>query len=205
MNCKYCRQPVGESNSCACRWCLELHDRNWFEILPQISEYQVTDMAILKKKHPQFKLLYDSVLAWRPGLGKGLVAYGPPGVGKTRTVWMLLKRLFDIGVDVHALTATGFGDGISENYREGTGPAWIRSVSSHEVLFIDDLDKLVLTQRVQSELFAVVETMTSMRRSIIITANGAGQDFIRKFDPSIGAALYRRIVEFCDPISFVKI
>lgn len=204
MNCKYCHRPVGESTNCACRWCESLHVSNWRDILPQVSEYQLTDMAILKKKHPEFKALYDAVLAWRPGLGKGLVAYGPPGVGKTRTVWALMRRLFDSGVDVHALTATGFGDGISENYREGTGPEWIRRLSGHEVLFIDDLDKLVLTQRVQSELFAVMETVTSMRRYLVITANGSGGDFIRKFDPSIGAALYRRIVEFCDPISFVK-
>lgn len=190
--------------TCACRFCADLHADLWREVIGRRSTYEDTKIEILVAKNPEFESLYDRVLLWTPTSGKGLVCYGPPGVGKTRICWMLLRRLHDEGVDVCAMSATEFADGVADNYRAGKGPEWIREICSHRILFIDDLDKMVTTDRVQAELFAVLESMTSDGKMLIVTTNCSGADFIAQFAPSVGPAIHRRLAEFCKPASFLR-
>lgn len=204
MKCMHCRRDIDTPTLInVCRWCVKTHEDIWDSILDRDSIYRGSKIDILKTKNPSLERSYSTVTGWSPYSGKGLIISGPPGFGKTRSAWILMRRLFDDGVDVHALTATGFGAGVASHFGSGTGGDWIADTASHQVLFIDDLDKLVLTARVQSELYTVIESMTSTGRSLIITVNSGGNDFINRFDPSVGPAIYRRVSEFCKHVPFL--
>lgn len=199
MICRYCRQEH-EGAGCYCLMCQDLHLRKWNEILPSTSEYRKTVMSRLEIQFPACLSQYNEILHWTPDHDHGLTVWGPPRLGKTRTCWLLLRRLFDLGSTIRALRSNEFANQLGESYGSGMGPAWVREASSYDVLFIDDIDKMVMTKRVQSEFFGVIETITSGGRKLIVTMNSCGNEFEKNFDDSIAGAIMGRLREFNDSV-----
>jgi len=201
MLCRYCRTAVGGGQPC-CRRCVALHEAAWETILDRRSIYRETDLKVLQIKHPHLMTRYSDVLAYNHHSDKGLVLHGDSGTGKTRITWLLMRRLHDDGVPVGAISAPALGEGLSNSAFDGEMTDWIVQLSNCEVLFIDDLDKLVATPRVQQGLYTAIEHMTSTGRKLVITTNLTGPAFRQRFDPAIGPAIGRRIGQFCRQIKF---
>lgn len=199
-NCVYCRMPRGETANCACARCQENHQLAWDQILPPGSIYRTTDRARLKADHPNLVEAYGKIIKWKLEDPLGMVVFGSTGLGKTRVMWLLLKRLFDEGATVMAFSASDFADKVQVEWGLYNGPQWLATVEGSNVVLLDDWDKMVLTERVQSSLFNLIEKRVSMGRKILITSNTTSADYQERFRNSVGAALLRRVKEFCEPI-----
>jgi len=169
-------------------------ERAWAEVCPPL--YQKTDVARLPASA-------KAVLDWNLN-PKGLVVLGPSGRGKTRAVWVLLKRIFMEGHSIRSYTACDFGRASSDCSYSGAASEWAASLIRCGVLFIDDLGKSKITERNESDLFDICEQRISHERPIIITTNATGDELARRFDleRGIGGPLVRRLREFCDAVVF---
>ena len=138
------------------------------------------------------------VLDWRYG-AQGLVAHGDTGRGKTRAMWLLLRRLhFGEGRKIVAFSTGQFAHECARRFAgDGDGPHWIERLARTDIVFFDDLGNDRVTERVESELFGVVERRIANCLPLLITTNHIGDTLAAKFTPDTGAALVRRLREFC--------
>ena len=168
-------------------------ERAWESICPPL--YRLTDPARL----PQDKVA--AVLAWQYG-PEGLLLIGPTATGKTRAVYLLLKQLFDAGRQITAFDCAAFGHECSRRFRDGTGEDWADDLAQRQVVFLDDVGKNPFTERVEAELFALVERRTANLLPIIATLNMTGEQLQAKTSQDRGAAMVRRLREFSKVILF---
>jgi len=140
-----------------------------------------------------------SVLDWEYG-PSGLILMGDTGAGKTRLAWLLLRRLLVHDKMEPRLTwfdAVGFGHEISRHYRNEDAEDWLEEVAGVDLLFFDDLGKLKLTERAETELFGLVERRCAARLPIIATTNDTGDSLGGRMTDHRGPALIRRLRDFC--------
>lgn len=145
----------------------------------------------------------NTILAWKMG-PIGLTVKGTTRKGKTRSMWLLVKRLIvEDGLRVTALTASQFASASASAAMENDHGQWKDSMlHDADVLFLDDLGKEKLTERVEADLFDVIETRTSNQKPILITTNYDGQTLIAtKFSADRGPAIVSRIREFTTSIT----
>lgn len=203
MRCRHCYAELpAESRVACCKFHLVNHETGWHAILPAASIYNSSKIDILMAKFPAFVPKYDKVMLWTQHSDRGLIVYGDNGCGKSRACWLKLRRLYDDGVRVRGLTAVDFAASVNTEFRSGNGPEWIQSITDCQVLYIDDIDKMVMTERVQSELYNVIERITASGGRLIVSSNLVGDQFVNLFLPHIGPAIARRIREFCIPVNF---
>ena len=167
--------------------------REWDRECPKL--YGLTD----PKRLDQAKLA--KVLNWAFG-PQGLLLHGETGTGKTRMAVLLMKQLYLSGKSIKMFFGMDFAHECSKAFGEFTGEAWIDSFIKKDVLFFDDLGKFPLTERVEAELFGVIEHRLLNMRPIILTTNFVGDSLSGKMTPDRGAPLVRRLREFCGGIAF---
>lgn len=147
----------------------------------------------------------SAVLNWKFG-PQGLLVLGPTGAGKTRAVWMLVKTLLlsnNSKVDTVAIfDGVSFGHTLSKKYREETAEAWLWDLTTVDLIFFDDLGKLKLTDRAEAELFGVIESRCANLKPILATTNDTGDALAARMTENRGAALVRRLREFCQIVQF---
>jgi DNA-directed RNA polymerase subunit beta' len=80
----------------------------WAALCPRefrtITEGGQTDVDRLTREFPKL----SQVIAHDLSAGQGLIVRGKSGHGKTRSVWRLLRRAFDAGKTIRALTSGDF-------------------------------------------------------------------------------------------------
>ncbi|MFA6545000.1 MAG: ATP-binding protein [Limisphaerales bacterium] len=165
----------------------------WQRVCPPL--YRESDPARL----PQEPL--RRVLAWTRG-PRGLILFGDSGQGKTRSAYLRLRPLVDAGVRCEAIHAVAFGDEIATRFSRFEGTAWLKRYERAEVLLFDDLGKEPATERVQTELFGLVERRTAQFRPIIVTTQLAPDELAERYTGHVADALIRRLREFCEPVQF---
>lgn len=130
--------------------------------------------------------------------GLGLV--GPSRQGKTRLMWYLLKDLHFEKNQIQwlALTATHFGHECSRLFSENShkGVKFIERLCETPILFLDDLGKERLSDRVESELYHIIEYRTSHRKIILWTANATKTSLVQKMSQDRGLPIVSRLTEF---------
>ena len=157
--------------------------------------YQETDPARL----PQEQL--EAVLGWQYG-PEGLLLIGPTGAGKTRCAYLLLKRLLDEGRRIVAFDCVRFGHDCARRFRDGSGEDWSDGLAKVDLVFFDDLGKGRFTERVEAELFAVVERRLANKLPCIVTTNMTGRSLVAKASHERGEPLVRRLRESCRVVVF---
>lgn len=190
--CKEKRRLESEAQMAATR----LHElrEQWKVVCPP--SYRDTDPMRL----PEVPL--QTVLAWRYG-SQGLLVHGETGRGKTRAVFQLLHRLhFDEGRKIIRFGVTDFGPECSKRFFDGDGVAWMNGLVKADVVFLDDLGKDRLTDRVESALFGLVEGRMSNLRPIIVTTNFIGDALAAKMTGDRGQPFVRRLRESCQDVVF---
>jgi len=174
-------------------------EARWKHICPPL--YRQTDPARL----PQDKL--SQVMSWSYGPG-GLMLLGPTDTGKTRCAFLLLRRLLEQGRSIRAYDCVGFGHECARQFSWkgsfGDGAEWIEWLVGLDVLFFDDLGKGVFTERVESELFGLIEKRVANLRPIVVTTNMIGRTMADKLSADRSAPLIRRLREFCKVVTFTK-
>jgi len=133
---------------------------------------------------------------WKPH-GKGLVIHGTTRKGKTRTAWYLAKRLYDESPYANRfLFLTMFDLEVRLVGAWGTH-SWDKEMTKMvniPLLFLDDLGKEKMTDRMASVLFALIDQRTQNKRSTIITTNLTGDQLLERFhDKETGNAFVARL------------
>ena len=137
--------------------------------------------------------------------GKGMVIHGVSGAGKTRALWLLLKRLSEQGVRYRYWQARKLADTLATSFKRNQHEDIMHRLQTIPVLVIDDLGKERGTERWETDLFDTVNTRTEYDRPIIVTTNLKSDDLIERYnDKELAEALIRRVFEFCTTVAFKR-
>jgi len=167
----------------------------WKQLCP--GEYQNTD-----KYRLPYPSKLDLVLRWQFG-PRGLLLHGPTGKGKSRCAWLLLKREHEAGRKIVALDSMlGFQYAAKFSESPAAVEAWISKLATVDLLFLDDVFKVKLTDSVEAALFAVVSQRTERQKPIIAAMNDTGRTLIERMSPDRGEPFVRRLREYCETIAF---
>jgi DNA replication protein DnaC len=133
---------------------------------------------------------------------KGLYLYGNFGTGKTRAACMILHKYHEQDKTVWMMPSTDFAQCCAAQFAIGSDSARdahkkLGRCKSVVILLLDDLGKERFTDRVETELFNVVETRLSNSRPFLITSNYSVKSLGQRMSSDQGGAIIRRIVEFC--------
>lgn len=171
----------------------------WERLCPIL--YQLTNIVRLENELRQRG--YDGqwpreVLGWQYG-PQGLVVSGPTGVGKSRVIWMLLRRLLDQeGRIAVALNAVRFRTALQRAGREGMSEEFVRRLIRADVVFWDDLGQMHLTGAASEMLLHLIEERTCAGMPILATTQYSGEGMDAQFErKEMGRAIRRRLNEFC--------
>lgn len=149
---------------------------------------------------------YQKVMAGlRPR--RGLILVGASRLGKTRSAYALLKGLYlEMGKSCHAITELQLSHELSKFGKSEATMNLIHRLCNVDYLFIDDLGKSVMTQRVVAELYYIIEERISHFKPLIVTMQMNSDDLREKMSSSSGTdmadAIIKRLLEHCDIVTF---
>src|SRR5260370_146598 len=130
----------------------------WERICPD--EYQRTDVTRLEdqlRRHGYDTTWIRVAFSWQYG-PRGLLVAGPTGAGKSRAIWMLLRRLLDQEQRSFAwLNAVRFRSGLQAAARDGATESFVLRLAGVPVLYWDDLGQTHLSAATRGMLLHVIE------------------------------------------------
>lgn len=175
----------------------ERNARRWKAICPPL--FDSTDESRLPAQ--AFKL----ALAWKYS-PTGLILHGPTGTGKSRIAYKLLWRLFGEGLGIRAYTAAEFRRAYARAAMEdGGAEPWMEKVIACDILYLDDLGQMKMTESAEETLMEVIDGRTRNLNPIIATTQYVGSELAKQFTrEQRGAAVVRRLTEFCEAIPVRK-
>jgi len=144
----------------------------------------------------------DAALRWNYG-SKGLLLYGPTGVGKSRIAWEVAKREVLAGRTIKCVNAfclTRYPSLFMSG--DGAAVAFSDELVKTDILILDDVFKAKPTERVEELLFSVIDERGAWDRPCLITLNDTGDSLVSRLSSDRGPALIRRLREYCIPIQF---
>jgi hypothetical protein len=146
----------------------------------------------------------QKVLEWQYGL-KGLILYGNTGAGKSRCLYLLLKREYKAGRTIRVLSHDS-GYRYAERFNESPAEVhrWIEDRVKAHILALDDTFKCKLTESFEQALFTIVSQRTERGLPILATLQDVGASLTERMSADRGAALVRRLREYCATINFSK-
>ena len=148
----------------------------------------------------------QDALDWKPVDDKcGLLFHGLSGLGKTRGLWEIVRRMWeqeaknDKHLDFKFLTMRKLEGMIEKSFEERKHANTIDSLIETKVLVFDDLGKERLTSRMASDLFAIIDERSTARRITLLSTNFNGTAFLERFeskDKETGVAMIRRFKDY---------
>ena len=169
----------------------------WMEVCPVI--YRDTNPSDSRLDRAAVQAAQE----WPVRSARGLAFVGPTGRGKTRCLFLALRRAHSAGSSTAAISHNRFSKAVVGAFAgdaddKARSKALLRRLAVVDVLLLDDLGKAPSTERVDAELEEIVETRTSVGLPILWSANGSGQWLMNRFGPDRGEPLVRRLSEFCE-------
>lgn len=179
----------------------EARDRRikaWLQTIPPI--FHEHDM---NRVPPASQAAVQKILGWQMG-PRGMVASGVSRAGKSRAFYALLKRLVGDGVQVMVFDSVSFGHQCGKAFLNGVGEEWAEEIAEAELVYFDDLFKLKLTERAESELFGVIDRRANWGRPILASGNFTAEMVKQRMSVDRGEALVERLKEFNDIVMFPR-
>lgn len=137
--------------------------------------------------------------------GRGLILVGKTGMGKTRSMWLMVRELMvNRGRHVSVHEATELKEILSQAYsRVNQHKYLIDGVCKADVLCIDDLGKEKPSDAWEQDLFTILDRRYTHKRPTIITTNFIGDSFINRYnDVKRMETVVRRMRDMCDGVTF---
>ena len=212
--CRFCGNPISDRFT-ACQSALALYDEAMLLIRARQSNPGVADADLATgivhawqvgpgKYEPKTdidrlpdhakKRWEETMSRWIPGVSLGFVIHGDTGAGKTRLMFLLLRKLWMSGHRCVFTSAAGFGRMIEDSFSDKSHSKLIERLGTTPILAIDDLGKEKTTDRVQSDLFEVLNIRTTTERPTIFTTQYVGETMEARFtEKETGKAFVRRM------------
>ena len=140
------------------------------------------------------------------GDGVGLGIRGPSAAGKTRLAFLLLRRLYEAGATVDAISAVKLSMLCVESYDgdsaiKSAARARLRNIRSVRYLLLDDLGKNKFTERAEVDFYDLEESRTSNLKPTIWTCNCTSDGLSRMLSEDRGEPILRRLTEFSNIVA----
>lgn len=133
----------------------------------------------------------------------GLMLFGDTRKGKSRCAWLLLRREYDKKRKItvmDSLSGLQYGSIFSGGGRDAE--TWVMSRCTCDVLFLDDVFKVKLTDSFEAAMFAIVDYRLNHKKTILATCNDTGASLAGRMSVDRGAAFVARLKESCETICF---
>ncbi|MGB0145001.1 MAG: hypothetical protein ACPGAP_09535 [Akkermansiaceae bacterium] len=169
---------------------------NWSEICPPA--YQQFDR---RKLPPDASAIADRVLGWQPG-PKGIGLMGESRKGKTFLLYELFRRWYEHGASVCITSGTEFAWACGSIDQHDRRELMTRMIKA-DMLFIDDLGKEKMTDRVEADLYHVIEQRRRFQRPVFVTVNSGGDALAGKMSADGGIPIVNRLRE--DVCEFIRV
>lgn len=171
-------------------------ERAWHAVCP--AAYVETDV-----NHAKFpKACYEkSVRGWRFG-GRGLILTGKTGGGKSRSMFLLLRRLvLKEGRSCRVFFCEQWSEFVAQHC-QGDAEAMDarRELQTVDLLVFDDLFAERMTERAESLLLSTLDMRLRESKPVLITTMHTGAS-VKFFDQARGAAVLRRLREGCEIVA----
>lgn len=169
----------------------------WLRICPE--RFRDTDLDRVPNREAA-----EKVVSWNYG-PQGLLVFGKTGLCKTRCIFKLLERLhFKERRSIVVVNGPEFGLTISSSFFKDQVAAqeYVTKLIRADVLYLDDLDKLKVTDRVEAELYHIVNARTSRNRPILVSVNLVGDALADTMSENRGEPIVRRLRDYCTPVGF---
>lgn len=194
LPCPECMNENAEARRAECeKRDQQIRVSNWISFCPPA--FRETEIQKLPRSGPS-----HAVLKWEFNR-RGLVLFGPTRCGKTRTAWLLLQKQFMQDRKIIVMDSmSGFEYGAV--FSNGSPLDWVNDRSCCELLFMDDVFKVKLTDSFEAALFAIIDKRMNFRRPIIATLNDTGETLAARMTDDRGNAFIARLKEMCDTVVF---
>ena len=170
------------------------------------------DFAYFNINHPNMqhnRPQIDRVMGWKFG-PKGLIAAGAKsGLGKSRSMFALCKRLLCVeGRDVAIWNAQEFFAELQANVRFGRDEAgdFIKRQAAREVFFMDDYGQQAVKDNreewAQGWFFRLLDLRIGNRLPVLMTTNLTAQQMADDERALSASPLMRRLTELADGVRF---
>lgn len=165
--------------------------------------------------HPEllpFREQIDRVRNWKPSK-KGIVAFGPTGRGKTRSMWAMVRKQAEESRRVLCWHSAEWFAQLQKQIKYGRDEAlgFVTECARARILFIDDIGQEAVTEAredwARAHFFRLLDIRASEGLPLFLTTNlsaekianpGARRDE-EKTDPFI-----RRLLAVCEVVKFCK-
>lgn len=168
----------------------------WNRICPPL--YRDTDPDRL----PCSRECVNRVMAWNYN-PRGILLHGQTDLGKTRLAFALCRVIhFTDRRKVLAISSIKFGLEVSAAFSDSAAKAQalLTRLATVDLLFLDDVGKARLTERVEEAFFHVIEERCSHLLPIIATTNMTGETIAHAMSDDRSAPFVRRLRKFNEPI-----
>lgn len=131
------------------------------------------------------------VFEWQDG-PKGIGLAGPSHIGKTFVITELFRRHYAYGKSVSMILATDFAFTMGDP-DQSLRRKMLSECLSVDLLFLDDIAKPKMTDRVEADLFHVIEKRKRSLKPMFVTLNGSGATLSTMLSSEGGNAIVNRL------------
>ena len=142
------------------------------------------------------KLIVPKVMAWQES-SKGYGLIGDSFLGKSFILHELFRRWFEHGKLVVMVSATEFAWACGSTEQDERRNLIERMIRA-DMLLLDDLGKEKITERVESDLYHVLEMRRRNLKPIFVTVNSSGEELKKKLSADGGDPILNRIRDICE-------
>jgi DNA replication protein DnaC len=195
-----------------CRSCAESGKATWHSFPFDFIRIFDEKGLVFAEAHPQMPSAYRDTcidklpsermrkaFSWTPGEKHSLLLHGTTGCGKTRVAWSVFNRLWleSFPLDAQFLPMRKVDGLIEKGFDDRDHGGVIEYLIEVPLLVLDDLGKERMTQRLESDLFAIIDERTANNKVTIITTNYTSQGLQERFsNAETGPAFIRRLKDY---------
>ncbi len=159
--------------------------------------YRDTNPALIPC--PRMRSVAETWASWDK---RSLLLHGTTRLGKTRAAWEVIRRWWKTHYSTYEwISMRHLEAEIEKSFDSRTHGKYIDGLVKAKLLFIDDLGKERLTQRMAADLFSIIDGRSCEMRPTIITTNFNSAALRERFDPrdiETAEAIFGRFSDYYD-------